>query len=163
MANIYIGLGSNIEREKYTRAGVVAMRHAFGPLQLSSVYESEAVGFEGDAFFNMVIGASTSLDVHAVNHLLRQIEDDHGRDRSGPRFSSRRLDLDLLLYDDRVIEEDHLVLPRGEILKNAFVLWPLAEIAPDLAHPLSHKTYAQHWAAFDKSREKLAPVAFDFK
>ena len=81
---------------------------------------------------------------------------------TGPRFSSRTLDLDLLLYDDLVLDQDGLRLPRGEILKNAFVLWPLAEIAPDLVHPLARKTYAELWAEFDRSRENLAPIAFDF-
>ncbi len=162
MARIYISLGSNIDRERHTRAGVKALRDAFGELILSSVYESEAVGFDGDAFYNMVIACDTDLEVHAANRVLSDIEDAHGRDRSGPRFSSRTLDLDLLLYDDLILDENGLRLPRDEILKNAFVLWPLAEIAPDLKHPQAGKSYAELWRAFDKSREKLAPVAFDF-
>ncbi len=130
MARIYISLGSNIERDRHTRAGIDALRERFGELELSSVYESEAVGFEGDAFYNMVIACDTSEDVHTTNRALAEIEDAHGRERSGPRFSSRTLDLDLLLYDDLVLDENGLRLPREEILKNAFVLWPLAEIAP---------------------------------
>jgi len=162
MPVIYISLGSNIDREQNTRSGVQALRDAFGELELSSVYESEAVGFEGDAFYNMVIACSVDVPVMQVNRILRDIEDSYGRDRSGPKFSSRTLDLDLLLYDDLVIEQDGLVLPRGEILKNAFVLWPLAEIAPDLVHPLAGKSYAQLWQAFDKSKESLYPIEFDF-
>jgi 2-amino-4-hydroxy-6-hydroxymethyldihydropteridine diphosphokinase len=162
MATIYISLGSNIERERHTRAGIEALRKRFGPLRLSSVYESEAVGFEGDAFYNMVIGCEVSEDVHRINRALAEIEDAHGRDRSGPRFSSRTLDLDLLLYDDLVLDQKGLKLPREEILKNAFVLWPLAELAPDLVHPLAGKSYADLWAAFDKSRETLAPIEFRF-
>jgi 2-amino-4-hydroxy-6-hydroxymethyldihydropteridine diphosphokinase len=162
MATIYISLGSNIERERNTRAGIMALRERLGQLQLSSVYESEAVGFEGDAFYNMVIGCKVSEDVHSINRALAEIEDAHGRDRSGPRFSSRTLDLDLLLYDDLVLDEKGLKLPREEILKNAFVLWPLAEIAPDLVHPLAGKSYAELWAAFDKSKETLAPIDFQF-
>jgi 2-amino-4-hydroxy-6-hydroxymethyldihydropteridine diphosphokinase len=162
MARIYISLGSNIDRAANTRAGIQALKQAFGRLQLSSVYESEAVGFDGDAFYNMVIACDVDLDVFQTNKVLRDIEDRHGRDRSGPRFSSRTLDLDLLLYDDLVIEQDGLVLPRGEILKNAFVLWPLAEIAPELKHPVAGKTYRELWDAFDKSRENLCPIAFEF-
>jgi 2-amino-4-hydroxy-6-hydroxymethyldihydropteridine diphosphokinase len=162
MAKVYISLGSNIDREHNTRAGVQALRERFGPLQLSSVYESEAVGFEGDAFYNMVIACDVSLDVQTTNCALAEIEDAHGRDRSGPRFSSRTLDLDLLLYDDVVLDADGLKLPREEILNNAFVLWPLAEIAPDRIHPLAQKSYAELWAAFDKSKETLAPVEFQF-
>ena len=162
MAKIYISLGSNIERERNTRAGIKALRERFGQLELSSVYESEAVGFEGDAFYNMVIACEVSEDVHAANRVLAEIEDAHGRDRSGPRFSSRTLDLDLLLYDDLVMDENGLKLPRDEILKNAFVLWPLAEIAPGLVHPVAGKTYAELWAGFDKSKETLSPIEYRF-
>lgn len=163
MTKIYISLGSNINRGENTREGVRALRERFGELELSSVYESEAVGFEGDAFYNMVIACDVAEDVHAVNKMLADIEDANGRDRSGPRFSSRTLDLDLLLYDDLVIDEKGLSLPRDEILKNAFVLWPLAEIAPDLIHPLASQTYDDLWNAFDKSKEKLGPIDFDFQ
>lgn len=163
MATLYISLGSNIERDKHTRAGVAALQRAFGDLRLSSVYESEAVGFEGDAFYNMVIACETGLPVHEANQALRAIEDTHGRERSGPKFSSRTLDLDLLLYDDLVLDEKGLILPRGEILKHAFVLWPLAEIAPDLLHPQAGKSYAELWRVFDKSREIIRPVEFVFE
>jgi 2-amino-4-hydroxy-6-hydroxymethyldihydropteridine diphosphokinase len=162
MAVIYISLGSNIDRERNTRAGIRALQERFGPLRLSSVYESEAVGFEGDAFYNMVIACEVSEDVYHTNQALAEIEDAHGRERSGPRFSSRTLDLDLLLYDDLVLDENGLKLPREEILKNAFVLWPLAEIAPKLVHPLVGESYADLWAAFDKSQESLAPIEFRF-
>ena len=162
MSTIYISLGSNINREQNTREGVKALREAFGELTLSSVYESDAVGFDGDAFYNMVIACEVNVPVHEANQALRDIEDQHGRDRSGPKFSSRTLDLDLLLYDDLVLDEGGLVLPRGEILKNAFVLWPLAEIAPALKHPVDGRSYEELWSQFDKSRENLKPVPFDF-
>ncbi len=162
MATIYISLGSNIDREMNTRAGVASLREQFGELQLSSVYESEAVGFEGSSFYNMVIAASTEKSVQQVAAILREIEDANGRDRSGPKFSSRTLDLDLLLYDDLIIDEGGLQIPRDEILKRAFVLWPLAEIAPGLVHPQANKSYADLWEAFDKSKEKLAPISFQF-
>lgn len=162
MPRIYISLGSNIERERNTRAGVRALRQQFGELELSSVYESEAVGFEGDAFYNMVIACDVTDDVHRTNRALRDIEDANGRERSGPRFSSRTLDLDLLLYDGLVLDECGLKLPREEILHNAFVLWPLAEIAPELTHPEVGKSYADLWQAFDKSKESLKPIEFKF-
>ena len=162
MAKIYISLGSNIDRDRNTRAGIQALRERFGEQELSSGYESEAVGFEGDAFYNMVIACDVDEDVHSANRALAEIEDAHGRDRSGPRFSSRTLDLDLLLYDDLVLDEKGLRLPREEILKNAFVLWPLAEIAPELVHPVVEKTYAELWAGFDKSKETLSPIEYQF-
>lgn len=162
MATIYISLGSNIDREKNTRAGVKALQQAFGQLTLSAVYESESVGFDGDAFYNMVISCEVSQSVHEANQVLRDIEDANGRDRSGPKFSSRTLDLDLLLYDDLQINEKGLRLPRDEILKNAFVLWPLSEIAPDLKHPETKMTYAEMWQDFDKVKESISPVDFSF-
>ena len=162
MATIYISLGSNIDRERNTRAGIDALERAFGELELSSVYESEAVGFEGDAFYNMVIACEVDAGVHETNQILRDIEDANGRDRSSPKFSSRTLDLDLLLYDDLVLDEKGLKLPRGEILINAFVLWPLAEIAPHLMHPQTGSSYAELWSAFDKTKEALKPIDFSF-
>jgi len=163
VTRIYISLGSNIDREANTRAGVAALRAHYGELLLSSVFESEAVGFEGSSFYNMVIAADTDEDVHQVVKHLRQIEDDNGRLRSGPRFSSRTLDLDLLLYGDQIIDEPGLQLPRDEILQRAFVLWPMAEIAHELKHPQVGKTYGELWEAFDKSREQLMPIDFDFE
>lgn len=162
MATIYISLGSNIDREQNTRAGVDALKRAFGELNLSSVYESEAVGFEGEAFYNMVIACEVDTPVHETNQILRDIENENGRDRSGPKFSSRTLDLDLLLYDDLVIDEKGLKLPREEILKNAFVLWPLAEIAPHQKHPETGISYADMWSAFDKTKQGLKPIDFSF-
>lgn len=162
MTRIYISLGSNIDREINTRAAVAALRAHYGELLLSSVFESEAVGFEGSNFYNMVIAADTDEDVHEVARVLRKIEDDHGRSRSGPKFSSRTLDLDLLLYGDQVIHEPGLQIPRDEILQRAFVLWPMAEIAHDIQHPLAKRSYGELWQAFDKSQERLLPIHFDF-
>ena len=162
MAWVFISLGSNIDREQLTRSGVAALRKRFGDLVLSSVYKSEAVGFEGEDFYNMVIGLQTNDDVENVYQSLRQIEDEHGRDRSGPRFSSRTLDLDLLLYDDLILKQGKLEIPRDEILERAFVLWPLAEIASDRIHPTEKQSYAALWDEFDKSKEVLEPIEFEF-
>jgi len=160
---VYISIGSNIDKDTSIRKGVADMRVVFGELQLSSVYQSEAVGFDGDDFYNLVAAFDTTKDVQIIAQQLREIEDNNGRDRSGPRFSSRTLDLDLLVYDDLITEENGLEIPRGEILENAFVLWPLAEIAPDLKHPVTNNTYAEHWSEFDKDKEKIYPVEFRFK
>ena len=162
MARIYISIGSNIEAKKNIRSAIHALQDHYGKLILSSVYESEAVGFEGDNFLNLVAGVNTDEDVYTVAATLRKIEDDNGRDRSGPRFSSRTVDLDLLLYDDLVLNEDGLELPRDEITKNAFVLLPLEEIAPQLIHPVSGNTMCDHWMNFDKNSQKLWTVEFTF-
>ncbi|MCW9023343.1 MAG: 2-amino-4-hydroxy-6-hydroxymethyldihydropteridine diphosphokinase [Gammaproteobacteria bacterium] len=161
MARIYISIGSNIDAEQHVRIAVKALREHYGELDLSSVYESEAVGFDGDNFLNMVVGLSTDEDIKTVAHVLHDIEDRHGRIRSGPRFSARTIDLDLLLYDDVICNEGGLQIPRDEITRNAFVLWPLTEIAPDTKHPQLNQSMEELWKAYNKDSQKLWPVKLD--
>ncbi|WP_394199981.1 2-amino-4-hydroxy-6-hydroxymethyldihydropteridine diphosphokinase [Shewanella waksmanii] len=160
MATIYISIGSNIEPEKYVKAALSELTYHLGAIKCSSVYESEAVGFEGSNFLNMVVGAETDLSIAQVVSLFKEIEQLHGRQRGAKKFSPRTIDLDLLLYDDQVTETP-IVLPRGEIVYNAFVLWPLAELAPTEVHPVTQKSYQQMWTDFDKSSQHLWPVAFE--
>lgn len=159
MTEVFVSIGSNIEREKNIRSGVAALRERFGELRLSTVYESEAVGFQGDPFYNLVASFETDATPEDVVAALRAIEDRHGRVRTGPRFSSRTLDIDLLLYGDAVFDVP-VVIPRKEITRNAFVLLPLAELAPDVLHPVTGSSYAALWEAFDKASQPLWPVAF---
>lgn len=158
MATIYISIGSNINPGENIRSALDDLRQAFGHIVCSTHYESKSVGFEGENFINLVVRAETDLGITAVADRLHQIEDQHGRDRSGPKFSSRTLDLDLLLYDDKIFEQGKLKIPRDEILFNAFVLKPLAEIAPDLKHPIEKKTYAELWQNFDQESQSLWPI-----
>lgn len=161
MAKIFISVGTNINKEHYLLSAVKALHQSLGELSLSSVYESEAVGFEGENFYNMVIGADTQLSVAEVAALLRQIENDNGRVRNAQKFSSRTLDLDLLTYDE-LISDEVVQLPRDEITKNAFVLWPLAEIAGEQIHPLTKLSYAQMWQTYNKDSQSLWTVPFNF-
>jgi len=162
MATVYLSLGSNIDRNRHLSAGLDALVQAFGDLKMSQVYESEAVGFDGDNFYNLVAAIETEISVGELALKLRQIEDDNGRVRSGPKFSARTLDIDILTYGDRTGVIDGVKLPRGEILKNAFVLLPLSELAPDTLHPLEGKTYQQLWEAYPQASQKLWPVDFDW-
>jgi 2-amino-4-hydroxy-6-hydroxymethyldihydropteridine diphosphokinase len=147
----YISIGSNIEKEKNILSALRALAVFFGGLEVSSTYETEAVGFTGDTFYNLIVGFDSDLDVRTIAERLRQIELDHGRTRECKKFSSRTLDLDLILYGDRVINEGGLQIPRNEIERYAFVLEPLAEIAGDLRHPVSKISYRELWERFDKS------------
>ncbi|MGL1955856.1 MAG: 2-amino-4-hydroxy-6-hydroxymethyldihydropteridine diphosphokinase [Colwellia sp.] len=158
MAQVYISLGSNIHRENYVKQGITALKQAFGALSLSSLFESDAVGFAGAPFYNMVIGLQCQENVEQVCDILRNIEFAHGRIANAKKFSPRTLDLDLLLYDNLIIEQP-AQLPRDEITKNAFVLWPLSEIAPNLKHPITKQSYQALWQAYDKSSQQLKIVA----
>lgn len=160
MARVYVSVGSNMERERNVRSGLQCLEQRFGSLIVSSIYQSEAIGFEGDDFFNLVVGFDTEADAYGVVLCLHDIEASHQRCRSMPRFAPRTLDLDLLLYDDLVLEADGLQLPRAEIARHAFVLCPLAEVAGQMCHPVLGKTFSELWRAFDKQGERLHPVAF---
>lgn len=154
MTRGYISIGSNIDKETNIPASLKALESCFGELIVSSIYESEAVGFTGDSFHNLIIGFDSNLDVKSVAKQLRQIELDHGRSRNSEKFSPRTLDLDLILYGDLILNDGRLQIPRDEIERYAFVLEPLAEIAPTLKHPISNITYKDLWAQFDKTNLK---------
>ena len=163
MALIYLSLGSNIDRKRHIGAALDALAECFGKLDISTVYESVAVGFEGDSFYNLVVGIHSDLPVGEVAKTLKYIEDCNGRDRSAPKFGPRSLDIDILTVDVFAGEMDGVNLPRNEVLENAFVLQPLAELAADMIHPLTDKTIGQHWQEFDKDSQKLWPVEFEWQ
>lgn len=150
MTRGYISIGSNINKDEHIPASLWALEQTFGALTISSIYESEPVGFTGDVFYNLVVGFDSDLEVKMVAKQLRQIELDNGRTRDSRKFAARTLDLDLILYGDLIINDGRLQIPRDEIEHYAFVLEPLAEIAPDLKHPISHISYAELWEQFDK-------------
>jgi len=162
MAQIFISIGSNINKDHHIRQGIASLAAVLDDFVVSSVFESEAVGFDGSNFYNLVCGGHTSLPVAKVTELLRHIEVENGRDRGAKKFSSRTLDLDLLTYEQLVIDTP-AQLPRDEINKNAFVLWPLAEVAPSEVHPLLNQNYQQLWDNFDKQCQKLWIVKFDWQ
>lgn len=157
----YISIGSNINKDIHVPASLRALEQAFGRLAISSVYESESVGFTGDVFYNLVVGFDSDLEVKAVAKQLRQIELDNGRTRDSRKFAARTLDLDLILYGDLIVNDGRLQIPRDEIEHYAFVLEPLAEVAPTLKHPISQISYAELWERFDKSdlkQKRITPL-----
>ncbi len=151
MIEVFISIGSNIDREKNIPSSLDALQHHFGILTRSSLYESDAVGFDGSPFYNMVVAFETDRFAAAVIQQLKLIETEHGRLKGGPKFAARTLDLDLILYGEQVLTVGTQTVPRDEIIHCAFVLEPLAEIAPNLRHPVTGDRYADLWAQFDKS------------
>ncbi len=164
MARVYVSIGSNIDRAANIRAGIAALRERYGEVTVSPVYDTRAVGFDGDDFYNLVAAFDTADDVDAVAASLREIERRRGRVRApkAGSFISRTLDIDLLLYDDLVTERPGFTLPRDEILKYAFVLAPLAAIAGEQCHPVLGRRFSDLWAEFDRTAESQTVVDFDW-
>jgi 2-amino-4-hydroxy-6-hydroxymethyldihydropteridine diphosphokinase len=155
MARVYLSLGSNLEPTRYLRAAIDELRARFGALSVSPAYRSKSVGFDGADFVNLAVGLDTDLSPEALNDWLHALEDRHGRRRDVPRYSDRTLDVDIVLYDDLVRQgEGHLDIPRKE-LRHAFVLKPIADIAPQLRHPLTGQTMAALWSSFPADSEPL--------
>lgn len=158
MAQVYLSIGSNIEREKNIRGVLAALETHFGELLISKIYESEAVGFDGDNFYNLIVGFDTERSITDLCRQFHQLEEEFGRRREQQRFAARTMDIDLVLYGDEIYHQDGIEIPRDEITKYAFVLKPLAEVAPALMHPELGKTVADLWSSFDQSTQRLWPV-----
>ncbi len=152
---LWLSLGSNIERERSLRAALRALRERFGELVVSPVYESEAVGFDGEPFHNLVVGIDSDLPLGELNDWMHALEAANGRIRGKQRFAARTLDVDILTWGQALGEFDGVHVPRDEILKYAFVLGPLADVAPHERHPLNGRTYASLWRDFDRDNQPM--------
>jgi 2-amino-4-hydroxy-6-hydroxymethyldihydropteridine diphosphokinase len=162
MAQVFVSLGTNVNRDENLQKGLLAMQQAFGPLTLSSLFESDAVGFDGAAFYNMVVAFTSSDSVEQVSKALREIEFAFGRTLDAKKFSPRTLDLDMLLFDDLILQTP-VQIPRDEITENAFVLWPLAEISGQLLHPVLQLSYQTLWHNYNKNKQQLRKIPFEFQ
>ena len=159
---MFVSVGTNVERETNLRSAIAALQHRFGELRISPAYESPAEGFDGAPFYNLVVMLHSSEPVERIAAALKQIERDHARQPADGKFASRTLDLDLLTYGDVCMQLDGFELPRADILRYAFVLRPLADLAPEAAHPRSGLSYRAHWQAFEGPAD-LQPVALTFR
>lgn len=159
MGRAYLSLGSNIAPARHLRAAIAALRARFGEVLVSPVYRTAAVGFAGDDFLNAAAVLESDLDPHALNDWLHALEDAQGRERGGARFGPRTLDLDLVFYDDLTLDgPGHLQIPRAE-LRHAFVLKPLADIAPGYVHPRLGRPLADLWADSGMSIGEVVDLA----
>ena len=158
MATVYVGLGSNIDPELNLHLGIRELRERYGELELSAVYRSKAVGFEGEDFLNLVACFESNESPVSICEEIELIHNLTGRDRDSGKWESRPLDIDLLLYNDLVIDDPPVRVPRKDVLEYSFVLRPLAELSPDLVHPVTGKTMLKHWQEFDAASHPLDVV-----
>ncbi len=152
---LWLSLGSNIDRETSLRAALDALRERFGELVVSPIYESEAVGFDGEPFHNLVVGIDSEEPLGVLNEWMHALEAANGRVRGENRFAARTLDVDILTWGHAVGEFDGVRVPRDEILEYAFVLGPLSDVAPDERHPLNGRRYAELWGEFDQEGQPM--------
>ncbi|EPJ0792739.1 2-amino-4-hydroxy-6-hydroxymethyldihydropteridine diphosphokinase [Vibrio vulnificus] len=144
MNTVYIGVGSNIEREKHARAAWQELTLLGEALQASPIYECAAVGFDSHAFFNFVIRLNTSMTLEELASQLRQIEMRWGREEKAAKYQDRTLDLDIVLFGD-CISSQKPELPRSDIFKYPFVIQPLYDLQPDLVIPGDGRTVEEIW------------------
>jgi len=158
MPVVYLGLGSNVDPEENLRFGVNELRRRYGDLVISSTYQNAAVGFEGDDFWNLVVGFESDDGPASIHDEIEVIHGLAGRQRGTDQYSSRPLDIDLLLYGDLVIDEPPMLLPRSDVLAYSFVLRPLSEIAPGFVHPATGRKLQDHWQECDAAGHPLTLV-----
>lgn len=160
---VLLGLGSNTRPVFHLTAGLEVLQEAFGSLECSTVYESAAVGFEGAPFHNMVAAIQTGWTIARLNQWLKALEDQYGRDRSQPKFSSRNLDIDILTFGELHGSAEGILLPRAECFRHAFVLRPLAELRPDQSIPGETRTWAELWQQLSPGAQALRPVDSQYR
>ena len=138
---VILGMGGNLgDRLAHLRAALEALEPAYQIERLSSVYETAPqLVTDQPAFYNLVCIGYTSLTPQGLLRLLKELEARLGR-QSRYRYGPREIDLDILLYGDLVMETDDLTIPHPRLAERAFVLVPLAEIAPNLPHPVLKRT-----------------------
>lgn len=149
MSLLHLNIGSNQDRRKNIRLALEQLELFFENKTVSSLFESPAEGFKGKDFYNIGVNVETQIKISEVIKILHQIEDSLGRNRELPKFSSRIIDLDLVLYDDIIDEE--LNIPRKDIFRYAFVLAPLEELNPDGIHPKTGVSYTKLWEDFESN------------
>lgn len=149
---IYLGVGSNINKVENIQSCLNYFSSSFQYFQVSPTYQSPSYGFAGHDFYNLVVKIKSSFDLVSLKKWLMTVEDMHGRDRKQVRYSNRTLDIDILFYNEDVSDNDTIKIPRPEILTQAYVLKPLIDLAPDMAHPETGRTLINHWNSLKLSQ-----------
>ena len=159
MVDVFVAAGSNVEPERHLALALHELRRSFADLRCSTAYRNTAVGFEGDDFINLVVTFSTALAPQALLAELHRIETLCGRPRLAPKWAPRSMDLDLLLFGDLLSDEPGMVLPRLDLTRRAYMLGPMAELAPDLQHPTLHRSMRELWQDFDSAAHPMHAVS----
>jgi 2-amino-4-hydroxy-6-hydroxymethyldihydropteridine diphosphokinase len=152
---VFVAAGSNVAPCEHMTLATREIKRAFPDVRFSPWYRNQAAGFKGADFINLVAAFSTGISVDALLVTLREIEALCGRGRDAPRWAPRSMDLDVLLYGELVCERPSLVLPRPDLLLRAYMLGPLADLAPDLVHPTAGVTIGELWRCFDQAAHPL--------
>ena len=155
---VFVAAGSNVEPERNLERACADIAHTWPDAHFSRAWRNAAVGFEGPEFINLVVGFSAAQPLNSVIERLRGIETNCGRPRYAPKWASRTMDLDVLLFGDRVETTKEYTIPRPDLLKRPYMLGPLAEIAPEVVHPTANKTIGELWAGFDRDAHVMQQV-----
>jgi 2-amino-4-hydroxy-6-hydroxymethyldihydropteridine diphosphokinase len=160
MPRVFLGLGSNHQAEEHLSAALDSLLLQFRDLALSPVFESEADGGNGAPYLNLVTAIDTDLAPGELNAWLKQIETKLGRRRAALPAEVVNIDIDLLTYGKLSGRVDGLQLPRPGFAQAAYVLWPLAILAPKEKHPQLQRSYAELWQDFAPTAAGIRPVDF---
>jgi 2-amino-4-hydroxy-6-hydroxymethyldihydropteridine diphosphokinase len=158
MTAVYVAAGSNVDPERNLARACAQIVSTWPDARFSRAYRNAAVGFEGPEFINLVVGFTSAESLPHVLARLHAIESACGRPRNAPKWASRTMDLDILLYGDLIEKTAEYTVPRPDLVRRAFMLGPMAEIAPDVVHPVSHKSIAELWREFDRAGHVMTPV-----
>jgi 2-amino-4-hydroxy-6-hydroxymethyldihydropteridine diphosphokinase len=155
---VFLSVGSNINKQRNIKSCLNYLSSSFSKILISPIYQSASFGFEGNHFYNLVVKIETAFELSQLKSWLMHVEDLHGRDRTKPRYSNRTLDIDILLFNDLVLEEKNITIPRPEILTQAYVLKPLVDIAADLIHPLTQLPLISQWETIKTQHKPLVNI-----
>ena len=158
---VYIGIGSNVDRNRNIQSCILNLTSKYQNLILSPIYETASMGFEGPNFYNLVCYFETENDALQLQEEIKKIEKDHGRNFNETKFSSRTLDIDILYFNDSIINSEKIQIPRKEIIEYDFVLQPLIDIAPEFIHPQLNITNLQIFKEYKIKKLIIAKVEVD--
>ncbi|HLS80383.1 MAG TPA: 2-amino-4-hydroxy-6-hydroxymethyldihydropteridine diphosphokinase [Steroidobacter sp.] len=158
MPDVYAAMGGNIDPAQRLKRALRLLKAEFGALTVSPVYRNPAVGFAGEDFLNLVVKFSTDLPASEVRQRLQAVEMQCDRPRDAPKWAARTMDIDILLYGDVVSCEPGLTLPRPDLVRRAYMLKPMADVAPRLVHPTLRKTMRELWSEFDADAHPMTAL-----